>query len=84
MKHKRSILIVEDGQIVFRHDNNNIHCLSSSEQDLNNALKRLHVAGLVKINKIESIINIEDDLKDSLCRLSEKGNFNIDRFKAML
>lgn len=82
-KNKRSIVITENGQIIFRYDNDKV-IIGDVENDMFKALKGLELSLNIKTNKIKQLNNIDKDLKQAILLFAEKGNFNITKFKNMI
>jgi len=56
MIHKRSIIITEDEQVVFRHDNNNLNKNNHIEKDMINAIIRLTKTGNFNMDKFCTLV----------------------------
>ena len=59
MIHKRTILLTENEQIIFRHDNNNINGKDYIEKDLFNALIRMNQNKQINLEKLFNLLKIK-------------------------
>lgn len=82
-RNKRSILITENNQVIFRYDNPKV-IIGDMENDMFKALKGLEKSLNIKTTKIKQLNNIDKDLKQAILSYSAQGNFNIAKFKEMI
>lgn len=61
MNHKRAIIITEDEQIIFRHDNNCLNGNDCIEFDLLKSIERLSEKKMINIKKLSNMLKIKSN-----------------------